>query len=94
MALTEKVAGDGCSGGEGHVEVEVGVGVDGKGVIECRICQGEGAEDAMDSPCACTGTLKVSSFLCCFSPSPKGFFASMLTVEEQRLAVVFGENSE
>lgn len=71
MALTEKVAGDGCSGGEGHVEVEVGVGVDGKGVIECRICQEEGAEDAMDSPCACTGTLKVSGFLCCFSPSPK-----------------------
>nr|CAB3475083.1 unnamed protein product [Digitaria exilis] len=61
MARTEKVAGDGCSGGEGHVEVEVGVGADGKGVIECRICQEEGEEDAMDSPCACTGTLKVSA---------------------------------
>lgn len=69
MARTEKVAGDGCSGGggggggEGQVEVEVGVGMgmDGKGMIECRICQEEGDEGAMDSPCACTGTLKVTS---------------------------------
>ncbi|XP_039808770.1 uncharacterized protein LOC120672438 isoform X3 [Panicum virgatum] len=64
MARTEKVAGGGCSGGEGHVEVEVGVGVDGKGVIECRICQEEGEEDAMDSPCACTGTLKFAHRKC------------------------------
>jgi len=64
MARTEKIAGDGCSGGEGHVEVEVGVGVDGKGVIECRICQEEGEEDAMDSPCACTGTLKFAHRKC------------------------------
>jgi hypothetical protein len=63
MARTEKLAGDGCSGGEGQVEVEVGMGVDGKGVIECRICQEEGEEAAMDSPCACTGTLKVSALL-------------------------------
>ncbi|GJM92319.1 hypothetical protein PR202_ga08781 [Eleusine coracana subsp. coracana] len=62
MARTEKVAGDGCSGGEGQVEVKVGVGVDGKGLTECRICQEEGEEDAMDSPCACTGTLKVRRF--------------------------------
>lgn len=53
MARVEKVAG-----GEGQVEVVVGV--DGKGAIECRICQEEGDEAAMDSPCACTGTLKVT----------------------------------
>jgi hypothetical protein len=35
--------------------------VDGKGIIECRICQEEGEEAAMDSPCACAGTLKVRS---------------------------------
>ncbi|XP_066310441.1 uncharacterized protein [Miscanthus floridulus] len=64
MARTEKLAGDGCSGGEGHVEVEVGMGVDGKGVIECRICQEEGEEAAMDSPCACTGTLKFAHRKC------------------------------
>jgi hypothetical protein len=62
MARTEKVAGDVCSGGEGKVEVELGVGMDGKGLIECRICQEEGEEDAMDSPCACAGTLKVRRF--------------------------------
>jgi hypothetical protein len=55
MARVEKV---GCSGEEGLVEVVVGV--DGKGAIECRICQEEGEEEAMDSPCACTGTLKVT----------------------------------
>jgi hypothetical protein len=32
-----------------------------QGALECRICQEEGEEDAMDSPCACTGTLKVNS---------------------------------
>uniref|UniRef100_A0A0E0JS43 RING-CH-type domain-containing protein n=1 Tax=Oryza punctata TaxID=4537 RepID=A0A0E0JS43_ORYPU len=71
MARTEKVAGDGCSGGgggggEGQVEVEVGVGMgmDGKGMIECRICQEEGEEGAMDSPCACTGTLKFAHRKC------------------------------
>lgn len=59
MVRAEKLAGDGCSGGgEGQVEVEVGMGMDGKGVTECRICQEEGKEAAMDSPCACTGTLK------------------------------------
>jgi hypothetical protein len=59
MVRTEKIAGDGCSGGEGQVEVEVGMEADGKGLIECRICQEEGEENAMDSPCACAGTLKV-----------------------------------
>ena len=60
MARVEKV---GCSGGEDR-QVEVVVGVDGgKGAIECRICQEEGEEDAMDSPCACTGTLKVPASL-------------------------------
>nr|BAK05722.1 predicted protein [Hordeum vulgare subsp. vulgare] len=53
MARVEKVAG-----GEGQVEVVVRVDV--KGAIECRICQEEGDEAAMDSPCACTGTLKVT----------------------------------
>jgi hypothetical protein len=61
MARVEKV---GYSGEEAQVEVVVGV--DGKGAIECRICQEEGEEDAMDSPCACTGTLKVNSL--CLSP--------------------------
>ena len=69
MARTERVAGDGCSGGEGQVEVEVGMAVDGKGLIECRICQEEGKEDAMDSPCACTGTLKVRQFPLFLRPS-------------------------
>lgn len=82
MSRTEKLAGDGCSGGEGKVEVEVAMGVDGKGVIECRICQEEGEEDAMDSPCACTGTLKVSTLLCFSLPpslSPyESFFVWML----------------
>ncbi|KAL6840050.1 hypothetical protein ACP4OV_029860 [Aristida adscensionis] len=66
MGRTEKVAGDGCSGGEGQVEVEVevGVAVDGKGLIECRICQEEGEESAMDSPCACAGTLKFAHRKC------------------------------
>lgn len=64
MARAEKVAGDGFSGGEGHVEVEVGLGADVKGVIECRICQEEGEESAMDSPCACTGTLKFAHRKC------------------------------
>jgi len=83
MARTEKVAGGGCSGGEGHVEVEVGVGMDGKGVIECRICQEEGDEGAMDSPCACAGTLKVSPLLCLSLPLCKfSFFC--LDVEEPR----------
>jgi len=83
MARTEKIAGDGCSGGEGHVEVEVGVGMDGKGVIECRICQEEGDEGAMDSPCACAGTLKVSPLLCLSLPLCKfSFFC--LDVEEPR----------
>ncbi|OEL28338.1 hypothetical protein BAE44_0010640 [Dichanthelium oligosanthes] len=62
--MARTVAGDGCSGGEGQVEVEVGVGVDGKGMIECRICQEEGEEEAMDSPCACTGTLKFAHRKC------------------------------
>uniref|UniRef100_A0ACD5VTX6 Uncharacterized protein n=1 Tax=Avena sativa TaxID=4498 RepID=A0ACD5VTX6_AVESA len=57
MARVEKL------GGEGQV-VEVVVGVDGKGAIECRICQEEGEEDAMDSPCACTGTLKFAHRKC------------------------------
>ncbi|KAF7039061.1 hypothetical protein CFC21_049124 [Triticum aestivum] len=57
MARVEKVAG-----GEGQVEVVVGV--DGKGAIECRICQEEGEEAAMDSPCACTGTLKFAHRKC------------------------------
>ena len=61
MARTEKLTSDGCSGGEVEVEVELGMGVDGKGIIECRICQEEGEEAAMDSPCACAGTLKVRS---------------------------------
>ncbi|KAG8054371.1 hypothetical protein GUJ93_ZPchr0001g29796 [Zizania palustris] len=70
MARTEKVASDGCSGGEGQVEVEVevgvgmGMGMDSKGMIECRICQEEGEEDALDSPCACTGTLKFAHRKC------------------------------
>ncbi|KAL5228803.1 hypothetical protein ABZP36_017068 [Zizania latifolia] len=70
MARTEKVSSDGCSGGEGQVEVEVevevgvGMGMDSKGMIECRICQEEGEEDAMDSPCACTGTLKFAHRKC------------------------------
>lgn len=29
-------------------------------VVECRICQEEGEESDMESPCACTGTLKVN----------------------------------
>ncbi|KAE8808924.1 E3 ubiquitin-protein ligase MARCH2 [Hordeum vulgare] len=57
MARVEKVAG-----GEGQVEVVVRVDV--KGAIECRICQEEGDEAAMDSPCACTGTLKFAHRKC------------------------------
>lgn len=58
MARAENFTGDGCSGGEGQVEMEVVVRVDGKRVIECWICQKEGEEDTMDSPCTCTSTLK------------------------------------
>ncbi|XP_064976449.1 uncharacterized protein LOC135618919 [Musa acuminata AAA Group] len=36
---------------------EVGSGA----VVECRICQEEGEERHMEAPCACNGTLKVSS---------------------------------
>ncbi|KAL6655756.1 hypothetical protein ACP70R_006582 [Stipagrostis hirtigluma subsp. patula] len=57
MARTEKVDGDGCSGGEGQVVVEVGVAADGKGLMECRICQ-QGEEDGVDSPCACSDMIK------------------------------------
>ncbi|ONM35712.1 RING/FYVE/PHD zinc finger superfamily protein [Zea mays] len=64
MARTEKLTSDGCSGGEVQVEVELGMGVDGKGIIECRICQEEGEEAAMDSPCACAGTLKFAHRKC------------------------------
>jgi hypothetical protein len=77
MARVEKA---GYSGEEGQVEVVVGV--DGKGAIECRICQEEGEEDAMDSPCACTGTLKVNllSLSLDFFLSPGGcFFSCWLT---------------
>jgi hypothetical protein len=66
MGRVEKVYGGGCSGGEGQVEVVVWV--DGRGALECRICQ-EGEEDAMDPPCACTGTLKVNSLSPFPSPS-------------------------
>lgn len=37
---------------------------DGK-MTECRICQEEEEERAMEAPCACSGTLKVFS---CFAP--------------------------
>jgi hypothetical protein len=89
MVRAEKLAGDGCSGGEGQVEVEVGMGMDGKGVTECRICQEEGEEAAMDSPCACTGTLKVSALLCPLLPLSQSevLFAWML--EEQRRVNVY-----
>lgn len=33
-------------------------------MVECRICQEEGEDSDMESPCACSGTLKVN-----FSPS-------------------------
>jgi hypothetical protein len=73
MWRVEKVYGGGCSGGEGQVEVVVRV--DGKGEIECRICHEDGEEDAMDSPCACTGTLKVNSLSlpCPLPPSGRMF---------------------
>lgn len=35
--------------------------VGGGAVVECRICQEEGEERHMEAPCACNGTLKVSS---------------------------------
>ncbi|KAJ6833771.1 uncharacterized protein M6B38_338740 [Iris pallida] len=35
-----------------------------KGVIECRICQEEGEENEMESPCACNGTLKFAHRKC------------------------------
>jgi hypothetical protein len=41
----EKVYGGGCYGGEGQVEMVVGV--DGKGAIEYWICQEHGEEDAI-----------------------------------------------
>jgi hypothetical protein len=93
MARAEKVAGDGFSAGEGHVEVELGVGADVKGVIECRICQEEGEENAMDSPCACTGTLKVSALLC-FSAIPLCGKVPCLDVEGLTLNLVFSKNSK
>jgi RING-variant domain len=37
-------------------------------VVECRICQEEGEDGDMESPCACSGTLKVNfSFTLPFS---------------------------
>jgi hypothetical protein len=68
-----KFSGGRCSGSEGQVEVVVGV--DGKGEIECRICQEDREEDAMDSPCAKTGTLKVNflSLPCPLPPSGRMF---------------------
>lgn len=32
-------------------------------MVECRICQEEDEEREMEAPCACSGTLKVRSFL-------------------------------
>lgn len=55
-----------CDPAKGSRAGESGGGVkreDGK-MTECRICQEEEEERAMEAPCACSGTLKVLS---CFA---------------------------
>ena len=53
-------SGGGGGGGEGCSKKEGGMIIKGGGVVvECRICQEEDEEHAMEAPCACNGTLKV-----------------------------------
>jgi len=43
------------------VDVQLGVGKAKSGVmVECRICQEEGDEAYMETPCSCKGSLKAS----------------------------------
>ncbi|KAG6503358.1 hypothetical protein ZIOFF_035670 [Zingiber officinale] len=52
-------------------------------VVECRICQEEGDECDLESPCACTGTLKVSVSSSSTLPLPIAlrFFLCSLPIE-------------
>ncbi|XP_057957258.1 uncharacterized protein LOC131150517 [Malania oleifera] len=54
------------SGGAGNSEKNSGgEGCSKKGeVVECRICQEEDEENAMEAPCACSGTLKFAHRKC------------------------------
>jgi len=47
-------AGEGCSSSPNNYDDDV--------VVECRICLEEDQVQAMEAPCSCNGTLKVSFF--------------------------------
>jgi hypothetical protein len=50
------------------VQLSMGKGKAKSGVmVECRICQEEGDEAYMETPCSCKGSLKASSDFLCFS---------------------------
>lgn len=55
-------SGGAGGGGEGCSKKEGGMVKGGGVVVECRICQEEDEEHAMEAPCACNGTLKVFTF--------------------------------
>lgn len=48
------------------------------GMVECRICQEEDLAKNLESPCACSGSLKVCCF---FYPSEQFLFQSILTIK-------------
>lgn len=55
-------SGGAGGGGEWCSKKEGGMVKGGGVVVECRICQEEDEEHAMEAPCACNGTLKVFTF--------------------------------
>ncbi|KAJ9701695.1 hypothetical protein PVL29_006881 [Vitis rotundifolia] len=58
------VTNSGGGGGEGCSKKEGGMVKGGGVVVECRICQEEDEEHAMEAPCACNGTLKFAHRKC------------------------------
>ncbi|XP_034685114.1 uncharacterized protein LOC117914058 [Vitis riparia] len=57
-------SGGAGGGGEGSSKKEGGMVKGGGVVVECRICQEEDEEHAMEAPCACNGTLKFAHRKC------------------------------